>query len=256
VSKEQDSAHAELERESDRSLYEQITDSLRQQLLTQMSPGDQLPTEFELVERFSVSRSTVRKAVQQLVDEGVLTRRQGKGTFIARSIPKIVHPIDRLAPFMDTFKQMGEGVETRVIRFDWHDATNLPEPLAGWSRPILTYERLYVSRGVPHAIARVDLPNAIGRRITLEEIEQRPIYDVLTRKLKTEPVRAEFLVSCRHPSPEMSQTLELSQSTLLLVLERISYDRDGVPIEHTTHFLRPDVYQLSVSLDDLPERRK
>lgn len=246
----------ELERDSDRSLYEQIIDSLRLQLLTQMAPGDQVPTELELVNRFSVSRSTVRKALQQLVDEGVLTRRQGKGTFIARAIPKIVHSIDRLAPFMDTFKKVGEDVETRIIRFDWHEGQGLPEPLATWDRPVLTYDRLYVSRGVPHAVARVDLPNHIGRRVTLADLEQHPIYDVLTRKLKMEPARAEFLVSCRQPSPEMSQTLELSQSTLLLVLERISYDRGDAPIEHTTHFLRPDVYQLSVSLDDLAQRRK
>lgn len=256
MSKESDDTKAELERGSDRSLYEQIIDSLRLQLLTQMSSGDQVPTEAELVERFGVSRSTVRKAIQQLVDEGVLTRRQGKGTFIARSIPKIVHSIDRLAPFMDTFKKMGEGVETRIIRFDWNDGAGLPEPLAAWARPVLTYERLYVSRGVPHAVAQVDLPNQIGRRVNLADMEQRTVYDVLTRKLKTEPVRAEFLVSCRQPSAELSQTLELSMSSLLLVLERISYDRDNLPIEHTTHFLRPDVYQLSVSLDDLPQRRK
>lgn len=256
MSKESIPSPAELERGSDRSLYEQIIDSLRLQLLTQMSPGDQVPTEAELVDRFSVSRSTVRKAIQQLVDEGVLTRRQGKGTFIARSLPSIVHSIDRLAPFMDTFKKVGEDIETRVIRFDWHEGASLPGPLSAWDRPVLTYERLYVSRGVPHAIAQVDLPNAIGRRLTMADVEQHPIYDLLTRKLKAEPVRAEFLVSCRQPTPSMSQTLELSQSSLLLVLERISYDRDNAPVEHTTHFLRPDVYQLSVSLDDLPQRRK
>lgn len=253
MSKEATSA---LSWDSERSLYEQIIDSLRMQLLTQMSPGDQVPTEAELVQRFSVSRSTVRKAIQQLVDEGVLTRRQGKGTFIARPIPKIVHSIDRLAPFMDTFKKLGEDIETRIIRFDWGSSDSLPEPLASWAPQVLTYERLYVSRGVPHAIARVDLPDHIARRLTLADLEKHPIYDLLTRKLKTEPSRAEFLVSCRQPTQAMSQTLELSQSSLLLVLERISYDRDGSPIEHTTHFLRPDVYQLSVSLDDLTQRRK
>lgn len=255
MNKETPLVPAELERGSYRSLYEQIIDSLRLQLLTQLSPGDQVPTEIELVKRFSVSRSTVRKAVQQLVDEGVLTRRQGKGTFIARPIPKIVHSIDRLAPFMETFKKLGQDIETRIIRFDWHEDPALPPSLASWGLRVLTYERLYVSRGVPHAIARVDVPNQIGRLVGLADLEPRPIYDVLTHKVKIEPVRAEFLVSCRQPSLEMSQTLELPQSTLLLVLERISYDKDNAPIERTTHFLRPDVYQLSVVLDDLHQRR-
>lgn len=246
----------QLERESDRSLYEQITDSLRQQLLTQMKPGDQLPTEAELVERYSVSRSTVRKSVEQLVKEGVLTRKQGKGTFIVRPPPKIVHSIDRLAPFMDTFKKVGEDLETRIIQFEWLENPVLPEPLAGWDKPVLCYQRLYVSRGIPHAVTQVHLPAHLARRLTLEDLESNPVYEVLSRKLKAEPARAEFLVSCRQPSASLSQTLELSQSSLLLVLERISYDSLGVPIEHTTHYLRPDVYQLSVALDNLQQRKR
>lgn len=94
---------SQLERESDRSLYEQITDRLRQQLIEGREVGEQLPTEEELVRAYAVSRSTVRKAIQRLVAEGMLVRRQGKGTFFARRTPRIIHAIDRLAPFVDTF---------------------------------------------------------------------------------------------------------------------------------------------------------
>jgi GntR family transcriptional regulator len=244
-----------LERESDRSLYEQITDRLRAHLLADRNPGEQLPTEAELVDRFSVSRSTVRKAVQRLVDEGVLTRRQGKGTFIASPMPKIVHSIDRLAPFIETFRRAGEGLHTEVIHFGWSDAPDLPPTLADWPRPILTFQRLYVSRGVPHAVTRVDLPNDIGRRLSQADVEAQPVYGVLTKKLKISLSRAEFLVSCRQPTPALSKALELSQSTFLLVLERITRDRGDRPVEMTTHYLRPDVYQLSVELTDVQPRR-
>jgi GntR family transcriptional regulator len=247
---------AGLERESDRSLYEQIIDRLRLQVQTQMRSGDKLPTEAELVNRYSVSRSTVRKAAQQLVDEGVLTRKQGKGTFVARPIPSIVHSIDRLAPFMDTFKNVGEDLETRVISFEWIADPKLPKILVGWDKPILCYQRLYVSRGIPHAVTQVNLPAHLARRLTLADIESHPVYDVLSLKLKVKPARAEFLVSCRPPSPSLSQKLEVSQSSLLLVLERISFDHNDLPIEHTTHFLRPDVYQLSVVLNGLQQSNK
>jgi GntR family transcriptional regulator len=243
-----------LERESARSLYEQITDRLREQLLA-CAAGEQLPTDAELVERFAVSRSTVRKAVRQLVDEGILIRRQGKGTFITRPAPKIVHSIDRLAPFMDTFRNVGEDVQTRLITFGWNSSPELPDALAGWDRPVLTFQRLYVSRGVPHAVTQVDLPHRIGRKLSQADVEARPIYDVLSKKLRMTLSRAEFLVNCRQPSAGLSHTLEISQSTFLLVLERITRDPEGTPVEHTTHFLRPDVYQLSVALDDLQTRR-
>lgn len=244
-----------LVRGSDRTLYEQITDLLRQQLSSSMSAGDQLPTEAELVERFATSRATVRKAVQQLVDEGVLTRRRGKGTFIARPLPRVVHSIDRVMPFMETFRQLGEDPDTRLLQFGWVQEPKLPDALRHWDKPVLSFERLYVSRGMPHAFVQVSLPHHIGRKVSQADVEGMPVYHVLAKKARIVPVRAEFLVSCRHASPAISEALETSQSTLLLVLERISRDADGQPVEYVIHYLRPDVYQLSVAIDDLPARK-
>lgn len=197
---------------------------------------------------FGVSRSTVRKAIQRLVDESVLMRRQGMGTFVSQPIPKIVHSLDRLAPFMETFRQLGENIKTQVTEFNWIEHPDLPAELDGWERPVLGYQRLYVSRGVPHAITRIRVPIKFGRRMTREDVDSEPIYDILT-KLNVRLAHAEFLVSCRQPLPEISEALEISQSSYLLVLDRITRDQDGEPVEMTTHFLRPDVYQLSVGID-------
>lgn len=246
---------AALVRGSERTLYEQITDMLRHQLTNGFVTGDQLPTEAELVERFATSRATVRRAMQQLVDEGVLTRRRGKGTFLARPLPKVVHPIDRVMPFMETFRQLGEGVDTRLIHFGWETDPQLPDALRDWDRPVLSFQRLYLSHGAHHAVTRVMVPHRIGRMFSRADVESSPIYHLLAKKARVTPVRAEFLVSCRQPTAELSEVLEMSQSSLLLVLERISRDAHGQPVEYSTHFLRPDVYQLSVAIDDLPARR-
>ncbi len=239
-----------LQRASATSLYEQIADRLRQHV-SSGEVGGQLPTEEALMRMFDVSRSTVRKAVQRLVDEAVLMRRQGKGTFVSRPLPKIVHSIDRLAPFMETFRQVGEDIHTELIEFAWIENPDLPIELDGWERPVLGYQRLYISRGVPHAITRIRVPAKIGRRMTREEVDSAPIYDILQKKLQVKLARAEFLVGCRQPSPQISEALEISQSSFLLVLDRITRDSAGEAIETTTHFLRPDVYQLSVALEDL-----
>lgn len=236
-----------LQRFSASPLYEQLTDRLRQHVSAQ-EPGGQMPTEEELVEMFGVSRSTVRKAIQRLVDESVLMRRQGMGTFVSQPIPKIVHSLDRLAPFMETFRQSGENIKTQVTEFNWIEHPDLPAELDDWERPVLGYQRLYVSRGVPHAITRIRVPIKFGRRMTREDVDSAPIYDILT-KLNVRLAHAQFLVSCRQPLPEISEALEISQSSYLLVLDRITRDQDGEPVEITTHFLRPDVYQLSVGID-------
>ena len=241
----------ELARGSARALYEQLTDQLRQHLLVQSAAGGQLPTEENLMQMYGVSRSTVRRAVKRLVDEGVLVRRQGKGTFVTRAKPKIIHSIDRLAPFMETFKQAGESLETTLIDFSWSERPNLPEKLAHWALPVLGYRRRYVSAGIPHAITLVYLPGHLGRRISRSDIEAMPVYDVLRKKLRISLSRAEFLVSARPPSKELSEALEVSPSTSLLVLERITRNEAGDAVEATTHFLRPDVYQLSVDVNDL-----
>lgn len=239
-----------LQRQSSHSLYEQIADRLRQTIIASDEPG-QLPTEEALMQLYGVSRSTVRKAVQRLVDESILVRRQGKGTFVAQPIPKIVHSIDHLAPFYETFRQAGEQIRTEVIDFSWGSAPFLPPELDGWKRPVLTYQRLYTSSCVPHAVTRVTVPEKIGRHIARGDVESNPIYDVLQKKLELRLEQADFLVSCRQPTPEISEALQMSQSSFLIILDRITRDAQGNAVETTSHFLRPDVYQLSVVLKNI-----
>lgn len=240
-----------LERRSARSLYEQLADRFREHIVSSTEAGGQFPTEEALMRMYGVSRSTVRKAVQRLVDEAMLMRRQGKGTFVAQPTPTIVHSIDRLGPFMETFRRVGEDVRIEVIDFSWIESPDLRPELDGWDRPVLRYQRRYVSRDVPHAITNIMVPLPIGRRISRADVDSMPLYDILQKKLKLELTRADFLVSCRQPSPENSNALEISQSSFLLVLDRVTRDKAGNPVEWTTHFLRPDVYRLSVSLKDL-----
>jgi GntR family transcriptional regulator len=239
---------AELQRNSSRSLYEQLVDRLRLQV-TQANGDTQLPTEDELTRLYRVSRSTVRKAIEQLVDENLIVRRRGKGTFITRPMPTIVHPIDRVAAFYDTFRQIGEDFHTDVTDFYWDDGALAAAELAAWERPLLNIKRRYVSRGVHHAVTHIRVPASIGRRITHDDITSMPIYEVLRGKLGIALQRAEFLVSCRQPTVEIAESLEISQSSFLLVLDRITRDASGTPVESMTHFLRPDVYKLSVAAD-------
>ena len=188
-----------LERESVRSLYEQAADRLRAHFMG-MRPGERVPTEAELTRFFQVGRSTIRKALQRLVEEGLLVRSPGKGTFIARAVPCIIHSIDRVSAFMDTFRRNGEDVRTQMIDFGWLGReVPLPEKLRDWPRPVLRFDRLYVSRGIPHAVARVCLPYTIGNHISSADVESTPVYRMLREKFAQEPMGSEFLVSCEQP---------------------------------------------------------
>ena len=194
-----------LERESVRSLYEQAADRLRAHFMG-MRPGERVPTEAELTRIFQVGRSTIRKALQRLVEEGLLVRSPGKGTFIARAVPCIIHSIDRVSAFMDTFRRNGEDVRTQMIDFGWLGReVPLPEKLRDWPRPVLRFDRLYVSRGIPHAVARVCLPYTIGNHISSADVESTPVYRMLREKFAQEPMGSEFLVSCEQPPKKIGR---------------------------------------------------
>lgn len=245
-----DSSTYLLERSGAQPLHEQISDHLHRQLRKDVQPGDQIPTEDELTRRYGVSRSTIRKAIERLVSEHVLTRHRGKGTYLARALPQIVHPIDRLAPFMETFKQLGDDIRVEVSGFAWIESDKRPEGLSGWQTPELTWQWQYFSRDVPHAITRTRVPRQIGNQLTQDDITRYPVYELLQRKLQIKLEQSKFTVSCRPPTAQEAQALGMNQSVFALVLDRITLDDSGTPVEMTTHVLRPDVYQLSVSLNN------
>lgn len=246
---------AQLVRGSPRALYEQLSDGLRDELVRRGQPGQQLPTEEALMEAYSVSRVTVRKAMDILVSEGALVRRQGKGTFVARPKAKIVHAIDRLAPFAETFRLAGREVNARLIEFAWLDDPELPESVRDWKLPVLCYARAFTSDDMTHAVTREYLPRGIAEGVTRADVERMPTYDLLQKKLGIRIASGDYHVSARPVSPQLAKILDVSPSTFVLVLERNFRDASGSIVEAATHFLRPDVYQLSVRVNDFRQRR-
>jgi GntR family transcriptional regulator len=235
------------QRDSARALHEQLSDRLRAEVIAALEPGQQIPTEGELGESYGLSRITVRRAVQTLVDQGVLIRRQGKGTFVARRVPRIEYAIDQFGPFVDAFTQASETVSISVLQFRWiHEA--IPSVFRE-REAALAYTRLYETQGKAHALLEIYLPHGLGRRVAREDTETMGSYQILQEKLGVHPVHAEFLISSELPDQALAQTLSISPSTPVLVLERVSYDREGTALEKTVHYLLPEVYKLKVAVE-------
>jgi len=235
-----------LERSSQKTLHEQITDQLRTEVSSLFSTGDQIPTELELSQTYGVGRSTIRKAMDALIEQRLLVRRQGKGTFVVRSMPQIVYPIDQVKPFVEVLKQHDGEPEVRLVNYAWVTGRDVPENLRETGDSAVSYSRLYLMDGVPHALACIALPEQIGRSITRADVETMFIYDILQKKLKLKPTSIEFLVGCQPPTREQHDMLKLPASAYVLVVTRLTRDIAGNPLETTTYFLRSDVYKLSV----------
>lgn len=237
----------ELQRGNARALHEQLSDRLKSELLSTYSSGQQIPTEEAICQSYGLSRVTVRRAIQTLVDRGLLIRRQGKGTFLAQPKPRITYEIDRLGPFMDAFASSSEPVSASLIDFRWATGKQVPECF-GTASSVLLYERIYETAGSPHGFLQITMPPFLGERVSRADAASNGVYRILREKLGVEPFRASFNISSELPDTALAAHLAVSPTTPLLSLERISYDAQNVAIERTIHHLLPEVYKLSVNV--------
>jgi GntR family transcriptional regulator len=232
------------------ALHEQLTDRLRASI-RQIGRGGRLPSEEELMGTYGVSRTTVRRAFQVLVDQGILVRRRGKGTFVAG--PHIVHKLDRLAPFVETLSTATEPHEGILLDFRWISGTEIPQVFRIPVEHALAFRRLYVSDRIPHAMVQVIIPEWVASTLTRADVEAHPVYHLLRKKLGLTLTRAEVSVRCRVAGRALATALKLTASAPLLVMQRVTYDDQDRAVELTVHYLRWDVYELRLRIqsDDL-----
>jgi GntR family transcriptional regulator len=247
------SSRATLTRENATPLHEQLSGRLRAELEFAYRAGDQIPTEEAIGKTYGLSRVTVRRAIQTLVDHGVLLRRQGKGTFLAPPKPRITCEIDRLGPFMAAFAASKENVSVKLADFAWISADHVPEEFNGHAHALL-YTRVYETSGTPHASLQIALPAPLGEKVSRADAAKMGIYQILQDKLGVIPWRANFMISTELPSTQLAERLHISPTTPLLVLERVSFDKHDKAIEKTIHHLLPEVYKLSVKVKRMSVR--
>lgn len=231
-----------LRRASSASMHEQLAERLRA-LIAQLPEDSRMPTEKDLVDRYRVSRTTVRRALGALVDEGLLVRRQGAGTFVAPQ--RIVHPLDRLRPFVSIFSRVGKQPEGPILRFEW--SGHLPELAALGISEGLLVRRLYRVDGAPQAVADIAIPGPFGKRISRSQIEEHPIYQVL-QDLGLVLSYGQIAVSSQAATAELAAQLGVAAGHPLLVLSRTTFDEGDRVVEHATYHLLPDRFEVQLTV--------
>lgn len=236
-----------LRRRGSHALYGQLAERLLQQVAA-LPTGEQLPTELELMWTYDVSRTTVRRAVRALVDQGVLVRRQGKGTFVQR--PDVTHSLDHLSPFFAVLSAAGRAPETEIVEFGWVSGMDVPSQLRAEQSGALCFRRLYLTDGRPHALLHVWISERLGRGVTREDVQSTPVLHLLERKHDLILRRAEYTIQSTAADSERARLLQIPVGAPLLMMNRLTRTAGGDPVELTTHYLDSSVYQLSVHLDE------
>ncbi len=226
-------------------LYQQIYQLLRKKIKDgQWQPGDLVPSEAELVEQYQVSRATVRQALDELVTDGLIMRKQGRGTFVLP--PKVEQGLVRIISFTEDMQQRGLSPGTQLISAELEPATDeLAHHLEiSAGEPLARIERLRMADGEPVSIEKSFLvhrncPGILEKDYTSQSL-RRMLEEVYGIRINS----ARQTIRAINASEEMAALLGVENSAAVLFIERISYTDFGMPIEFLQLFHRGDRYTL------------
>jgi GntR family transcriptional regulator len=212
--------------------------------------GEALPSEHELCAQLGISRPTLRAAVDELVDEGVLVRRPGRGTFKAAG--KIAQPLAPSAGVRNCFRApLAEGVwASRTLAFERCSAgARLARALAvSPSEPIVRVERLRIVNGAPLAVERIHVPEKFVPGIDGDDFQRGSFYQLLHARYRITMARAGQSIEATVTDERESQLLEVPPHTPALLFEVTTRDTLDRIIEHTRAVYRGDRYRLDSDL--------
>jgi GntR family transcriptional regulator len=216
------------------------------QLMRTMLPGQVLPTERELAEQFSVSRLTVRQAVDQLVLDGKVIRRQGKGSFV--SSPKLQQPMS-LVSYTEAMRSKGITPNRILVSCDSHAASvELAQELRMPAGDVIHLERVLVADDERVGLESTFLPLKRFERLLVEFDPTTSLYAYLRERYGIEFASGAERVETVLASPREALLVGTNPALPMLLLHRVSYDAEGTPIERVRTLFRGDRFSLSTQL--------
>jgi GntR family transcriptional regulator len=215
-------------------------------LVAAADPGDLLPSDAQLCQEFNVSRMTARQAVQLLVNEHLVERRRGKGTFVApRRVPQALgSPLS----FTESMRRRGLTATSRPIESRIASSNDIEAHALGITSgdPIYVIERVRLADGVPMAIERVALPTPVAAAIDTD-LKSGSLHVAFQASGMT-PSKAHANVSARLSTEWEQEQLEIGPDTVVLVEERTIFDQENLVLEHTMTLYAADRYSFSAVL--------
>ncbi|QYN31870.1 GntR family transcriptional regulator [Pseudonocardia sp. DSM 110487] len=241
-----DRPHVLVDRASPVPLYFQVARQLEQAIESGvLPPGSRLDNEITLAEELGLSRPTMRQAIQYLVDKGLLVRKRGVGTHVARA--RVRRPVG-LTSLFDDLTSSGQWPTTTVLSHTVEAASGVVaaalEVPEGTS--VIALERLRRAGGEPLAIMRNHL-RADLVPLQPEQLEQRGLYEVL-REAGVALTSATQSIGARRATAAEAKLLDETRGAPLLTMRRTTFDDRGLVVEFGDHLYRASRYSFEVAL--------
>nr|WP_298723551.1 GntR family transcriptional regulator [uncultured Steroidobacter sp.] len=233
-----------LDEASSLPLYQQLQRKLRLAIENRvLGADDALPPERDLAEELNVSRITVRKAIDGLVDEGLLIRKQGSGTFVTNRVEK---NFAKLTSFSEDMRARGR--KPRSVWLDRAAGTVTPgESLTLRSSPgtpVYRFSRIRYADDAPMAL---EYATVLADCLPSVESVETSLYEALERT-GNRPVRALQRLRAVLLTAEQAQLLKAQEKDAGLLVERVGFLKDGRAVEFSQSFYRGDIYDFVAEL--------
>lgn len=197
------------------------------------------------MDEFYVSRSTVRQAIGDLVHEGVLEKRPGKGTFVA--MKSIDDWLGNLSSTTETIHQMGMEAGAELITASTIETPAQVQQFIK-SKHVFQIKRVRYADQTPIGVENSYYPLHIGEKLNQFNLKDTPLYDLLEKELHIHMMEAEQMIRAKVISEENAKLLQLPKTTTMLQVERKIYDRDKEFVEYEEASYRADMYTFHVNL--------
>jgi GntR family transcriptional regulator len=230
-------------------LYHQLKTLLLAKIRAgEMKPNDRLPAEDELAAHYSISKATVRQALNDLVLAGVVRREQGRGTFVAE--PKLAQGPREMTSFTDEMRSRGFHPTSKVLKQDVINAeADVCEKLrVAAGSQVMRLKRLRLADGEPMGIQTAYLSLSLAPQIALEDFTDASLYQVLEQKYALWPAHAQESYVAVLLERAEAKLLKVAAASPALSAERISYLTSGQPLELTYSIMRGDRYKIVLDL--------
>jgi GntR family transcriptional regulator len=230
-------------------LYQQIKGLILQGLQSgEWKPGEGIPSEMDLAARYRVSQGTVRKAIDELANDNLLVRRQGKGTFVAtHAEQKVQYRFLKLMPDMGDPKSEGPAQRKIIDCKRLRANADIARALAIRSGDaVLQVRRVLSFGGSPTILEDLWLPGTPFKGLTAERLSEYdgPMYALFETEFGVRMVKAEEKIKAVMPDSAQCKLLEIKSNIPLLSVERLAYTYNDTPMElrrgfyvtHTHHY--------------------
>ena len=231
------------------TLYAKVEEAIATEIVQgEYRPGDQLPTEDALLQRFQVSRITVRRAIQNLVRRDLLEIRRGLGTFVLS--PRIEAELTKLTGFVEEMHAVGRKATARVVSHGVVAASSRVAERLQLTKgtKVVQIKRVRLADNTPISFDETYLPLALGKQIVRNDLRRRPIFTLLEEEYGVPLIEADYELEAVIASETVADALQVRVGSPIFQVERTSMTGGNQPVDYEVLSYRGDLVRFVTKL--------